>query len=73
MRLTLVTFAQLEAADQRLFQEVADRTRDGVQAGPLGRPHDDVFEEVCNLPEVPHLMRMADVHVARVTPRLRCS
>ncbi|CAE7364045.1 unnamed protein product, partial [Symbiodinium sp. KB8] len=52
-----VTFSQLEAADRRLFLELADRSRDGVQAGPLGRPLDDVFEDVTNLPDVVHLMQ----------------
>ncbi|CAE7243210.1 unnamed protein product [Symbiodinium sp. CCMP2592] len=47
-----VSFAQLEAADQKFFQELADRTRDGVQATAVGRPLDDCFEEVFNLPEV---------------------
>ena len=53
----LVSFAQLEAADHKFFQELADRTREGVQSSSAGRPLDGCFEEVFNLPEVTHIMQ----------------
>ncbi|CAE7239501.1 GIP [Symbiodinium sp. CCMP2592] len=63
-----VSFAQLEAADQKFFQELADRTRDGVQATAVGRPLDDCFEEVFNLPEVTHVMQPLPKPSGRVEP-----
>ena len=52
-----VSFGQLMAADQRLFAELADRSREGIQSGPKGRPLDAIFEAVMTLPEVLHLMQ----------------
>ena len=52
-----VSFAQLEAADRKFFQELADRTCEGVQSTSAGRPLDGCFEEVFNLPEVTHIMQ----------------
>ncbi|CAE7263722.1 unnamed protein product [Symbiodinium sp. CCMP2592] len=63
-----VSFAQLEAADQKFFQELADRTRDGVQATALGRPLDDCFDEVFNLPEVTRVMQPLPKPSGRVEP-----
>ncbi|CAE7579831.1 SLC24A2 [Symbiodinium sp. CCMP2592] len=63
-----VSFAQLEASDQKFFQELADRTRDGVQATALGRPLDDCFDEVFNLPEVTHVMQPLPKPSGRVEP-----
>ena len=53
----LVSFAQLEAADHKFFQELADRTRVGFQSSSAGIPLDSCFEEVFNLPEVTHIMQ----------------
>ena len=53
----LVSFAQVEAADHKFFQELADRTRVGFQSSSAGIPLDSCFEEVFNLPEVTHIMQ----------------
>ena len=52
-----VSFGQLMAADQRLFAELADRSREGIQSGPKGRPLEATFEAAMTLPEVLHLMQ----------------
>ena len=52
-----VTLQQLLQADRRLFQELADRTRTGIQSTPSGRPLDAVFETCVNRPEVLALLQ----------------
>ena len=63
-----VSFSQLESADRKLFLELADRTRDGVQSGAAGRPLDVVFEDTCNLPELMHLMQPLPIATGKVQP-----
>ena len=63
-----VSFAQLEAADHKFFQELADRTHEGVQSTSAGRPLDGCFEEVFNLPEVTHIMQPLPKPSGRVDP-----
>ena len=48
---------QLMNADAKLFEEIADRTRNGVQATPSGRPIDVIMDTVMHLPEVCALMQ----------------
>ena len=56
----LPTFMQLQAADRKLFQCLADQTRAGLQVTASGRPLDQVFEaatcstEVVNAPDGKH-------------------
>lgn len=51
------SFRQLLEADKKLFEELANETRHGVQATVTGRPLDLVFEKCINLPEVMHLLQ----------------
>lgn len=51
------TFRQLLEADKKLFEELANSTRAGVQTTPKGRPLDLCFDECCNMPEVLHLLQ----------------
>ena len=48
---------QLLEADKKLFEELADETRRGVQTTAQGRPLDLVFEKCMNRPEVMHLLQ----------------
>ena len=48
---------QLMNADAKLFEEIADRTRNGVQATASGRPIDAIMDVVMHLPEVCALMQ----------------
>ena len=48
------TFNQLQLADRKLFQLLAEKTRSGIQATPSGRPVDEVFENTWMAPEVLH-------------------
>ena len=48
------TFNQLQLADRKLFQLLAEKTRSGIQATPSGRPVDEVFESTWMAPEVLH-------------------
>ena len=50
------TFRQVLEADKKLFEELANETRHGVQATAKGRPLDLVFEECMNKAEVVHLL-----------------
>ena len=51
------SFRQLLEADKKLFEELANETRHGLQATVNGRPLDLVFEKCMNLPEVMHLLQ----------------
>ncbi|CAE7727675.1 SLC24A2, partial [Symbiodinium necroappetens] len=51
------SFGQLQLADRKLFQLLAEKTRSGVQATPSGRPLDDVFEGTWMAPEVLHILQ----------------
>ncbi len=51
------TFEQLKLADQKLFSELQDGTRSGIQANASGRPVDAIFKEVMSRPEVTCLMQ----------------
>eukprot|EP00434_Breviolum_minutum_P016188 symbB.v1.2.014264.t1/scaffold1033.1/size247163/2 len=48
---------QLMNADAKLFEEIADRTRSGVQATAAGRPIDAIIDVVMHLPDVCSLMQ----------------
>ena len=48
---------QIMLADQKLFIELADRTRSGVQATAAGKPIDDIIENVMYLNEVTCLLQ----------------
>ena len=52
-----VSFRQILEADKRLFEELCDATRSGVQATAEGRPIDKAFETCMNKPEVMHLLQ----------------
>ena len=51
------SFRQVLEADKKLFEELANATRHGVQATVNGRPLDLVFEDCMNKPEVVHLLQ----------------
>ena len=51
------SFRQLLEADKKLFEELADSTRSGVQAKQGGRPLDKIFVTCMNKPEVVHLLQ----------------
>ena len=48
---------QIMLADQKLFIELADRTRSGIQATAAGKPIDDIIETVMYLNEVTCLLQ----------------
>ena len=52
-----VSFKQLLEADKKLFEELCDETRAGVQATAAGRPLDLVFSQCRHKPEVLHLLQ----------------
>lgn len=52
-----VSHQQSLNADRKLFVKLAEATRSGVQLQAAGRPLDDVFEDVCNYPDVAHLLQ----------------
>ena len=54
---TRTSFRQVLEADKKLFEELANATRHGVQANVKGRPLDHVFEDCMNKPEVVHLLQ----------------
>lgn len=54
---TRTSFRQVLEADKKLFEELANATRHGVQATVNGRPLDLVFEDCMNKPEVVHLLQ----------------
>ena len=49
---TSPSMRQIMLADQKLFIELADRTRSGIQSTVAGRPLDDIIETVMYLNEV---------------------
>eukprot|EP00435_Cladocopium_sp_Y103_P059251 s441_g21.t1 len=51
------TFRQLLEADKKLFEELADETRHGIQSTTKGRPLDNIFETCMNKAEVMHLLQ----------------
>ena len=55
---------QLMAADVKLFEEIADQTRAGIQAVASGRPLDDVLPKVMIMTEVCSLMQPLPAHVS---------
>ena len=54
---TKLSLKQLMAADQKLFMEMADRSRSGVQVTPARRPLDDIVNQCKTLNEVTCLMQ----------------
>jgi len=54
---TRTSFRQVLEADKKLFEELANATRPGVQAIVNGTPLDLVFEDCMNKPEVVHLLQ----------------
>ena len=53
----LPTMAQLQAADRKLFQVLADQSRAGIQVTASGRPLDSLFEAATLTAEVAHLLQ----------------
>ena len=53
----LPTMAQLQAADRKLFQILADQSRAGIQVTASGRPLDSLFEAATLTAEVAHLLQ----------------
>ena len=53
---TRISCRQVLEADKKLFEELANATRHGVQATVNGRPLDLVFEDCANKPEEVHLL-----------------
>ena len=69
---------QIMLADQKLFIELADRTRSGVQATAAGRPIDDIIETVmylnevtCLLQPLPKLKEVASIREHASEPYIR--
>ena len=54
---TRTSCRQVLEADKKLFEELANATRHGVQATVNGRPLDLVFEDCANKPEEVHLLQ----------------
>ncbi|CAE7678807.1 unnamed protein product [Symbiodinium sp. CCMP2592] len=52
-----VTFTQLQNADSRLFLELQDHTRTGIQSDAKGRPIDGIIDSVSCMHEVVSLMQ----------------
>ena len=52
-----VSYQQILSADRKLFVKVAEATRGGVQLQAAGRPMDNVWENLCNHPDVAHLLQ----------------
>ena len=52
-----ITHQQILSADRKLFVKVAEATRDGVQLQATGRPIDLIWENMCNHPDVAHLLQ----------------
>ena len=53
----LTSFRQILEADNKLFEELCDSTRSGVQVTATGRPLDACFENCMNKAEVMHLLQ----------------
>ena len=51
------SFGQLQLADRKLFQMLAEQSRSGLQATPKGRPLDLIFEAAWLSPEVSHILQ----------------
>ena len=60
---------QIMLADQKLFIELADRTRSGIQSSVHGKPIDDIIETVMYLNEVTCMLQ--PLPKAKDTPSLR--
>ena len=52
-----VTHQQILSADRKLFVKVAEATREGVQLQATGRPIDLIWDNMCNHPDVAHLLQ----------------
>ena len=52
-----VSFKQMLEADRKLFQELAENTRGGVQLKEDKRPLDEIFVTCMNAPEVMHMLQ----------------
>ena len=52
-----VTHQQILSADRKLFVKVAEATREGVQLQATGRPIDAIWDDMCNHPDVAHLLQ----------------
>ena len=51
-----ITHQQILSADHKLFVKVAEATCEGVQLQATGRPIDLIWENMCNHPDVAHLL-----------------
>ena len=52
-----VTHQQILSADRKLFVKVAEATREGVQLQATGRPIDAIWDDMCNHPDVAHVLQ----------------
>ena len=52
-----ITHQQILSADRKLFVKVAEATREGVQLQATGRPIDLIWDNMCNHPDVAHLLQ----------------
>ena len=59
------TMKQLQSADQKMFMELSDLTRSGIQTDATGRPVEKVFENVINSTVVTCLMQPMPGHIAK--------
>ena len=59
------TMKQLQAADQKMFLELSDLTRSGIQTDSAGRPVEKVFENVINSTVVTCLMQTMPGSIAK--------
>ena len=69
------SFRQMLEADKKLFEELSNETRHGVQMTVKGRPLDLVFENCMNKPEVMHLLQplMGKAHEGKADDRASSS
>ena len=54
---SVVTHQRILNADRKLFVKVAEATRGGVQLQAPGPPIDDIWGDMCNHPDVAHLLQ----------------
>ena len=65
---TKLSLKQLMAADQKLFMEMADRSRSGVQVTPARRPLDDIVNQCKTLNEVTCWMQPMPAAASKEVP-----
>ena len=52
-----ISMKQIEIADKKFWTLMAEKTREGVKAGPSGRPCDNQFNDCMNSPEFLNLLQ----------------